>query len=381
MMEISAVIPTYNALPYIEKSIMSIINQSEPVKEIIIIDDGSSDLTVEMVEQLKQRYECIKLFQQKNSGASAARNHGIEKAQGEWILFLDADDECDCSLVAKYTKFLLENDYDAVYGEFIQINEDSQKISDPFQGYPLISQDGFCQMLLRNPIISPSGTIVRKSVLDEVNKFDTSIKYVEDVDFWLRVLLNGKAIGHVAEPLSLIRRHTNNTTANIESTKQGEQVLLQKFGLTLIKEMIYKRERLVVENHFDYINFLIRFDKWQEANEILTWLDIQSTNDLYASFLFVKALVSLHFEEYSIAEELYASIITSQTSHGAALNNIGVLYAMNGDFEKAREAIHRALRHYPGYLDATYNLEQLEITNPTYHFTNRELRKNLLRYT
>lgn len=382
-MKISAVIPAYNAEEYIERSVASLVRQSQTLHEIIIIDDGSSDDTVKIVKALQRTYEHIVLLQQANQGASAARNTGLNNAQGDWILFLDADDECAPTLIETYTRFLQENParYCAVYSQALQVDERGEAISGIFSGYDLHGQEGFVQMLLRNPIISPSGSLVKKTILDEMNGFDTSIKYVEDVDFWLRLLLNGNNIGHVCEPLSFIRRHSSNTTANIESTRHGEKRLLDKFGLGVIKETIYERRYTIDHNHLDYVNFLIRFEKWPEAEQLLETVQIEASDDKYGSYLFVKALVALQVGKYEVAKDLYLAIIKWNNTHGAALNNIGVLYAENNELEKARESFKLALQYYPGYLDAAYNLEQLDTETPIFRFTKRELRKSLLRYS
>lgn len=381
MMNISVVIPAYNAEVYIERAIVSIINQSDSVHEIIVVDDGSTDQTESLINKLKQKYGCIKFFKQKNAGASAARNHGISKAEGDWVLLLDADDECDSTLIRQYKAKICQGQYSAIYSDFVQIDELGQKISDTFSGQQLLGRAGFCQMLLRNPIISPSGSIIHKSVFYELEGFDTTIKYVEDVDFWLRVLLNGNNIGHVCEPLSFIRRHSNNTTANIESTRQGEKRLLDKFGLGVIKETIYERNYTINHNHLDYVNFLIRFEKWPEAERLLETVQIEASDDKYGAYLFVKALVALQVEKFEVAKELYLTIIKWNNTHGAALNNIGVLYAENNELDKARESFKLALQYYPGYLDAAYNLEQLDTETPIFRFTKRELRKSLLKYS
>ena len=89
-MNISVVIPTYNRKELLKRSIDSVINQTIKPSEIIIVDDGSNDGTEAMV---KKKYDSLKLIQQKNKGASAARNSGIKASSGEWICFLDSDDE------------------------------------------------------------------------------------------------------------------------------------------------------------------------------------------------------------------------------------------------------------------------------------------------
>jgi glycosyltransferase involved in cell wall biosynthesis len=87
--KISAVIPTYNRKDYVREAINSVLNQSTPPFEVIVVDDGSTDGTVDALDDFKGR---IRLHQQSNQGAGAARNAGIQLAEGEWIAFLDSDD-------------------------------------------------------------------------------------------------------------------------------------------------------------------------------------------------------------------------------------------------------------------------------------------------
>ena len=89
-MKISVIIPTFNRIDILNRAIDSVLNQSINPYDIIVVDDGSTDGTSDMI---KQKYKSIKLIQQKNSGVSAARNNGIKNAQGDWIALLDSDDE------------------------------------------------------------------------------------------------------------------------------------------------------------------------------------------------------------------------------------------------------------------------------------------------
>ena len=94
MTKLSIIIPAYNASKYIEKCIDSVLNQGIPSDcyEIIIVNDGSTDNTVELAQRYISKFQNIKLFTQENHGQSAARNKGIDVATGEYIAFVDADD-------------------------------------------------------------------------------------------------------------------------------------------------------------------------------------------------------------------------------------------------------------------------------------------------
>ena len=92
MVKVSIIMPVYNASKYIEQSVISVNNQSLKDIELICIDDGSTDNSLELLNKLKDKYDFIKIFTQENQGSGQARNYGISEASGEYIAFLDADD-------------------------------------------------------------------------------------------------------------------------------------------------------------------------------------------------------------------------------------------------------------------------------------------------
>lgn len=120
--ELSVIIPAYNVSASIIECIMSVLRQANENIEIIVVDDGSSDNTLILCENLAKDYSMVKVYHQANAGVSAARNHGIRKSTGKWITFLDGDDElqigslekidfhsdCDLILCAYRTKKILE---------------------------------------------------------------------------------------------------------------------------------------------------------------------------------------------------------------------------------------------------------------------------------
>ena len=89
---VSVVVPVYNIKEYIDKCIDSIVNQTYSEIEIIIVDDGSSDGTEQIVDEYEKKYKNIAVYHTENKGVSAARNLGISKASGKWIIFVDGDD-------------------------------------------------------------------------------------------------------------------------------------------------------------------------------------------------------------------------------------------------------------------------------------------------
>ena len=112
MIEISIIIPVYNKEQYIVRCFDSIVNQiqgQEDLYEILVIDDGSTDNSATIIDEYARRYSCFTVISQQNSGVSVARNVGIERAKGEYVLFLDADDELLQGALSNTSSFLMQN--------------------------------------------------------------------------------------------------------------------------------------------------------------------------------------------------------------------------------------------------------------------------------
>lgn len=108
----SIIIPIYNMEKYLEKCINSIICQKFDGYEIILVDDGSRDSSFQIAQKLSEQYRNIKCFKKENGGVASARNYGIEKAEGEYLIFLDADD--------KLGENALEDAYETITSENLE---------------------------------------------------------------------------------------------------------------------------------------------------------------------------------------------------------------------------------------------------------------------
>ena len=107
-MTISAVIPAYNCEKYISRSIDSVLNQTHPVDEIVVVDDGSTDDTAKAIGGYGDK---VRYIHQQNAGVSASRNAGVEAARGDWIAFLDADDEWSPERIQSQVELLRDNSH------------------------------------------------------------------------------------------------------------------------------------------------------------------------------------------------------------------------------------------------------------------------------
>lgn len=179
---VSVIIPTYNRENWVKEAVNSILAQSYPHYELIVVDDGSDDNTGKIFDPVKSK---IKYISQPHSGPSAARNKGINVSSGEWIAFLDSDDLWKREKLKKQMETLQEKTrFKVCYTEEIWIR--NGKFVNPRKKHAK-----YCGWIyphcLPVCIISPSSVIIHRSVFEEVGFFDTSLPVAEDYDLWLRI--------------------------------------------------------------------------------------------------------------------------------------------------------------------------------------------------
>ena len=181
-MKISVIIPTYNRKKTLARAIQSVINQSLSPFEILIIDDGSNDGTEEWV---KENFQNIKYIYQNNHGVSSARNKGIKNAYGDWVAFLDSDDEWLPNKLYEQVKAIDSNPE----MKFFHTNEiwirngvrvNQMKKHKKYGGYIFEKCLDICR-------VSPSSVLIQKEVFDNIGIFDESLRVCEDYDLWLRI--------------------------------------------------------------------------------------------------------------------------------------------------------------------------------------------------
>ena len=195
---ISVVIPLYNKEHSILSTLESVLAQTYKDWELIIVDDGSTDNSLnvvkEFVGQIDNRLldDRLTLISKKNGGVCSARNRGIQEAKGEYVAFLDADDLWDENYLTEQAKMILDFPEAAMWG--INFAETRNKkivrrvatgLPDGFRGYV---ENYFCIPGRVSDLFHPTGVVVRKEVFAKVGMFDERIKYAEDTDMWFRII-------------------------------------------------------------------------------------------------------------------------------------------------------------------------------------------------
>lgn len=210
MPKVSVIIPTYNREQYLSDAIDSVIEQTFSDYEIIVVDDGSTDNTKEVLRKYNGK---IRYFFQKNNGPSAARNMGLKQALGEYVAFLDSDDiwftdylEENINLLEKCYDLAMTDNYVDIYTENKKLLRRNYKDRENYLGnesklYEILFQR------FQNGFSGGIGIVIKKSCFSEIGLFDENLKILEDWDLWLRIALKRLKIGYIQHPLFIYRRH------------------------------------------------------------------------------------------------------------------------------------------------------------------------------
>jgi glycosyltransferase involved in cell wall biosynthesis len=194
---LSVVIPTYNRSGMVREAVASVLAQTQPAGEVIVVDDGSTDDTAAVLESFRS---AIHLISQPHRGVSAARNTGIRAAAGEWLAFLDSDDLWLPQKLRVQLDFFGEHrECRICQTEEIWLRNDRTLNPKKYHKKPR----GHCfPELLERCLISPSAVIIHREVFVEVGLFDESLPVCEDYDLWLRIGYR-YPIGLIEEPLTI----------------------------------------------------------------------------------------------------------------------------------------------------------------------------------
>lgn len=179
---VSVIIPTYNRADWLKEAIDSVLSQNYPACEVSIVDDGSTDLTRELVADYGQQ---LRYFYQQNQGVSSARNLGIRTATGKYLALLDSDDLWLPSKIAQQVVIMEQRpELQLCHTEEIWIRRgvrvNPKKKHQKYGGYIF----PYCLPLC---VISPSSVMIRRTLFDNIGYFDETLPACEDYDLWLRI--------------------------------------------------------------------------------------------------------------------------------------------------------------------------------------------------
>lgn len=301
---ISIIVPVYNSQDYIKKCLNSIINQSYDNIEIIIVDDGSNDKSLEIIKELALKDKRIIVLNQKNSGVSSARNKGMEIAKGQWISFVDSDDWIEkdyCQVMLdcanKYNADYVCCGYKRVYNNHIElINSDGKILEYKNSKYLLKLLNvqncyGFCHMKLIN-----------KKIIKDI-KFNENIKVGEDALFNVELCNNCSKMIVVNKPLynyyfnstSVVRKYDENYV-----TKYLNSMILMSEYI----DNMYSLDKSVLQNLYNYVAYHVLLIAVNYCYHPLNKNKKKSLRNVCNNELFKKSIKNSNYDNMSITRKI-----------------------------------------------------------------------------
>lgn len=284
----SVIIPLYNKGNCIEETVASVINQSFKCFEVIIVDDGSTDDGPEKVLAINDPR--IRLFRQKNSGVSSARNRGIEEAKGQYIAFLDGDDLWEPWFLNEIASLRDNFPQAGIYATSYQFKKNGRYLTPKFKHINNQDRmqifDNYFKAAMGSPPVTSSSIVIPKSVFDFVGTFNVEMKNGEDLDMWARIAFN-YPVAWSNRSCAIYNLSTENRSAdNLTNSDIGLiKYLTKKISSPkwFIKYIIKLRTNLAIK--------MIRHGHYYEATSLLfKCIKIKSFSSLYVVFI-IKAVI------------------------------------------------------------------------------------------
>ena len=243
-MKISVIIPVYNSSTYLRKCLDSVVNQTLKDIEIIVINDGSTDDSKNIIEEYLCKYKNIIFIDQENKGIGKTRNIGIKKATGEYITFVDSDDYIKENMLEEYYKYAKKHNFDLVIGSYIKKINNKEIIfeNNKFKTGNVKTTPQILYLIEYGPWAK---LYKRETLINNNIYFDEKRKY-EDMPFVSKALLKSKLIGQIIEPYYYYIIHNNSETTTMD--KRVFDIL------DILKEIkdYYKRE-YYLRDELDYV--------------------------------------------------------------------------------------------------------------------------------
>jgi glycosyltransferase involved in cell wall biosynthesis len=265
--------PAYNTEQYIGESIQSVLDQTYTNWELLVVDDGSTDQTAEIVHAFAAKDGRVQYLSQQNGRQAKARNTGIQNSSGSLLAFLDSDDLWLPEKLQLQLQAMVATSVDVVYSNGFVIYEPGAtpgQTEFPIVAGPTEGRKMFDLLLLLN-FIPVQSVVLRKEVFDKAGPFDESLEYhgCEDYDLWLRVAARGASFHGMSEKLIKYRRHPTATThENSKVLKPMLRVVARHIDASTLDDR--KKKARLRRLYRDLIAALIEEGRLPEAREMLS---------------------------------------------------------------------------------------------------------------
>ena len=227
--KVSVVIPTYNRINYLARAIESALRQTYSNIEIVVVDDGSTDKTEELLKKYVGR---IVYIYQPNQGAASARNKGIDAAKGEFIAFLDSDDYFYPDNVEKKIDRLFgDQNCGWIHSNWQYVSPDGGILENGAHKFrhnnKCVEGEIFPELLKSRNFIATDSVVISKEILTQTGGFDDSIPSQEEYDLWLRLAIKNE-VRYISEPLLYVTRQSGSLSSDFMKWAQGNARIIEK---------------------------------------------------------------------------------------------------------------------------------------------------------
>jgi glycosyltransferase involved in cell wall biosynthesis len=259
---VSLVTPSFNQARFLEQTILSVVNQGYPSLEYFVMDGGSTDGSVEVIERHASRLSFWESTADR--GQAHAINKGWRRATGDYVWWLNADDMLTPGSLCTSVTFLENNPgVDMAYGDVFRIDGQG-RLMDRFNYHDF----DFAPMVLHGLSISQAGALARRRVIEKVGELDEGLHYLMDQDFWTRLALAQGRIVHIREPLALFRIHEEAKTQLasihvVEESRRLHRALMAHPDLP--PEIDQGRRRVTSNMHLYCARALVKVGRYREA--------------------------------------------------------------------------------------------------------------------
>ncbi|MFM9330881.1 glycosyltransferase [Paenibacillus mesotrionivorans] len=199
--KVTVVIPFYNC-PYIGRAIQSVVDQSYPNLEIIVVDDGSTR-HMELITPYAGR---LLYYRKGNGGTASAMNFGILKATGEYVTWLSSDDMYKPGKVARQLEFMRRSHAEFSFTAYAVMDKDDV-VTESFAGTPITQHDDIYRLLANYNPINGCTMMCKRELFFKYGLFNESLPYTQDYEMWLRLTVNGVKLHYLPEALTIYRFH------------------------------------------------------------------------------------------------------------------------------------------------------------------------------
>ena len=303
---ISVIVPAYNAANTIIETIDSVCRQTFQDFELIVINDGSSDRTLELLTTIDEPR--LQVFSYKNGGLPVARNRGIAHSKAEFITFIDADDLWTEDKLELQLAALQQNSEVGIVYSWTTVMDEQGKSFYP--GKSVSHQGDVCkQLLCNNFIASGSNVMIRRKAIESVGEFESTLKSAEDWDYWLRLALAGWQFAVVPKAQIFYRQSSGAMSSKID--------VMEKYNLMVVDRAFKiappQLQYLKPESQANVLLYIAQLSL-QHGNQVKqTWQKLRQAFWLYPQIAQRKKFVVVALKLFSAA--ILPDFLKQQISH------------------------------------------------------------------